>query len=131
MGLIDSTENIANEIKTINSLNKAEETDREIKARLERQLELKFMGVLKLEYNYWRYKLLDLDEREKIVTEIGTNDFEYVRLNKMYDSVLNRVLKIYKGYQKYLDWNCNILKNKEKEKTNIEKKFEKTIDKNE
>lgn len=110
MGLNVNTNNIAKEIETINSLSQEKETQRELNARLERQLEMFFSNKFADYGVSYKYQFYNIEMRNDIIKEIGQNDYEYVKLNKMYDKVLNRVLKIFKQHEKYLDWFCNDLK---------------------
>lgn len=112
MGLNDNTNSISQEIKTINELTKEKETQRELNARLERKLELIFNEKFMENGVTYVYEFYNVELRNKIIKDIGQNDFEYVRVNKMYDKVLNRVVKIFKQHEKYLDWNCNDLRKK-------------------
>ncbi len=110
MGLNVNTNNIAKEIETISSLSKEQETQKELNARLERQLEMYFSNKFADFGVTYKYEFYNIETRNDIIKEIGQNDYEYVKLNKMYDRVLNRVLKIFKQHEKYLDWFCNDFK---------------------
>lgn len=116
MGMIDSTTSIGQQLETLNAINNEKETQREIVARLERKLEMYFTEKFELYGTTYIYQFYNIYYRNEIIKELGTNDFEYVRLNKLYDKTLNRVHKMFKLHAKYEDWNCNDL-----DKTSLKK----------
>lgn len=114
MGLNSNTNNIAKEIETLNKCNQEQESAREMNARLERELEMAFTERFMSLGITVKYEFYNILVRNELIKNIGTNDLEYVKLNKMYDRVLNRVLKIFKQHEKYIDWCCNDIAENEK-----------------
>lgn len=107
MGLIDSTQNITKEMQVMANVTQEKESKTELNARLERELEQVFGQYFERKGARHFIDFYDLAKREEIIQKIGTCDYEYIRINKMYDRVLKRVVKIYENYQKYLDWNSH------------------------
>ncbi len=107
MGLIDSTQNITKEMQVMANVTQEKESKTELNARLERELEQVFGQYFETKGARHFIDFYDLAKREEIIQQIGTCDYEYIRINKMYDRVLKRVVKIYENYQKYLDWNSH------------------------
>ena len=116
MGLNYNTMSISREIETLNTINKEKETQKELIARLERKLELYFTEQFKKNGTIYIYEFYNIDNRNDIIKKIGKNDYEYVRLNKLYDRVLKRIYKIFEQHEKYLDWMCNDLMGEKVEK---------------
>ena len=112
MGLIDSTQNIDKEMKVIANLSKEKETTKEVNARVERKLEVEFNELFSKKGSLSIYDFYNVERRQKIIQKLGENDYEYVRLNKLYDKVLKQIFKIYKQHEKYVDWYCNGLEKK-------------------
>ena len=109
MGLNDNTAEIGRQIETINTINQEKETEKQLIARLERKLELYFTEKFRENGTTFIYQFYNIDNRNDIIKELGQNDYEYVRLNKLYDKVLKRIYKIFQQHEKYIDWLCNDL----------------------
>lgn len=107
MGLIDSTQNISKEIKTMVNVTAEKETKTEVNARLERKLENEFSIGFREKGTQAVYDYYNVDERERIIQKLGENDYEYVRINKIYDKVLRRIFKVFQNNEKYKDWYAN------------------------
>lgn len=107
MGLIDSTQNISKEVQVMANVTQEKETKTELNARLERELEQYIGSYFAQRGSVAIFDFYNLEKREKVIQELGTCDYEYVRINKIYDKVLRRVAKIYENHQKYLDWNSH------------------------
>lgn len=112
MGLIDSTQGISQEMQVVAEIQTEKETNSQINARLERKLEIEFSKTFKEIGSRAVYDYYNVDTREKIIQDLGKNDYEFVRLNKIYDKVLRRIFKIFKNDEKYKDWYANGRKNK-------------------
>ena len=110
MGLIDSTQNISKAVETLNSVSVEKENKSELGARLERKLDMYFKERF-MQYGItYVYEFYNINTRNEIIKELGTNDFEYVKIDKLYDKVLKRVVRTFQQHEKYLDWTCNSLK---------------------
>lgn len=107
MGLIDSTQGIKQEMQVVAEMQTEKETNSQINARLERKLEVEFSKKFSIVGSRAVYDFYNVKERENIIQVLGTNDYEYVRLNKIYDKVLRRMFKVYQNDEKYKDWYAN------------------------